>query len=106
VSGSRLGGAVVALIGAVALIGWLTNSRRLSAIGTDFIPVAPNTAVLFILLGGCLVVSAKWRWALAYKRSAITGSFIVAAGRLGEYLLGFDLGVDSWLFSIPHQNLG
>jgi two-component system cell cycle sensor histidine kinase/response regulator CckA len=106
VIGSRWGGTAVALIGAVALVGWMTGSRRLSAIGTDFIPMAPNTALLFILLGAGLSAPTKWRWALSYNRLAIALSLLFSASRVAEYLLGTNLGVDGWLFSFPSESLG
>ncbi|MEK7841173.1 MAG: hypothetical protein AAB197_00740, partial [Deltaproteobacteria bacterium] len=38
-------------IGAVAIAGWLTGSRTLTSIRADYIPMAPNTAISFIILG-------------------------------------------------------
>jgi two-component system cell cycle sensor histidine kinase/response regulator CckA len=106
VIGSRWGGATVVVIGAVALLGWMTGSRTLSAIGQDFIPMAPNTALLFILLGAGLCAPTKSRWALSYNRVAIALSFLFSASRVAEYLLGTNLGVDGWLFSFPSESLG
>jgi PAS domain S-box-containing protein len=94
------------LIGAVALLGWLTGSRALSAVGQDFIPMAPNTALLFILLGAGLGAPIESGWALPYNRIAIAVSFLFSASRVAEYLLGTNLGVDGWLFSFPSESLG
>jgi hypothetical protein len=106
VGGSRWGGAAVVVIGAVALLGWMTGSRTLSAIGRDFIPMAPNTALLVVLLGAGLCAPSKSPWALSYNRVAIALAFLFSASRVAEYLLGINLGVDSWLFSFPSESLG
>ena len=48
-------GLVVALVGLSALAGWGTGQRLISSIRADYIPMAPNTAVGFLLLGIALV---------------------------------------------------
>jgi PAS domain S-box-containing protein len=102
-----LGGATVAVIGVVALLGWVTGSRTLSAIRPEFIPVAPNTALLFILLGaGLWISSTSSRWAPQYNRFAIGLAFLLSGTRIAEYILGADLRVDNWVFSFPSESLG
>ena len=47
-------GLVVAIIGLSALVGWELGERTLAGIRSDYIPMAPNTAVAFLLLGSAL----------------------------------------------------
>jgi PAS domain S-box-containing protein len=105
--GTRLGGAAVALIGATALAGWLSGSRALTAFGASYIPMAPNTGVLFLLLGVSLaVLTAPHRHARLFARCAVAAALVVAAAHLAEYLVGADLGIDRWAFSTPSESLG
>ncbi len=51
-AGLRIGaGFAVVSMGILALAGWVTGLRLLAEIRADFIPMAPNTAIGFILLG-------------------------------------------------------
>ena len=47
-------GAITAGAGALILVGWAIGSDALTAIGTGYIPMAPNTALLFALLGNAV----------------------------------------------------
>ena len=49
-------GMVTALIGVSTLAGWITGQRLLSGVRPDYIPMAPNTAIGFLLLGITVVV--------------------------------------------------
>src|SRR6266481_2393379 len=53
---SQACGALVMLIGAGVLIGWFTNSTTLKGIRSAYIPMAPNTALVFLLFGVCLAI--------------------------------------------------
>jgi two-component system, cell cycle sensor histidine kinase and response regulator CckA len=103
----RIGGLTVASIGAVTLVGWLSHARTLSAVHPDFIPTAPNTALLFVLLGISLcTLGVGARQAVVLARSAIAISFLVAGARLAEYLVGVELNVDHWVFSFGSESMG
>ncbi|MBM4047142.1 MAG: hypothetical protein FJ279_18725, partial [Planctomycetes bacterium] len=47
-------GAVAALLGALALVGWFTGWRLLTSFRPDYIPMAPNTAISFVVLSAGL----------------------------------------------------
>lgn len=49
--------AVAAGLGGLALVAWEFNALTVAALGPDYVPMAPLTAVLFVLLGGLLA----WR---------------------------------------------
>jgi PAS domain S-box-containing protein len=44
-------GALAAVIGIVALLGWILGHPLLASFGAELIPMAPSTALLFVLLG-------------------------------------------------------
>ena len=98
---------VVALVAIVALIGWFTGRRSLASIRADFIPMAPNTALSFIVMGTALLLLSRGRTRdvlLALCASALVA--LVVLMRLSEYATRVDLGVDRWLFQFPAQRLG
>lgn len=100
-------GGGTAAIGAVALIGWLTEWRNLASIRPDYIPMAPNTALAFVTLGGTLCAltgAGRWRYRSARAGAALV--MVVVVLRLVEYITGADLGVDRWIFRVPGETLG
>jgi two-component system NtrC family sensor kinase len=102
-------GLVVAVIGLSALVGWGTGQRLLSSVRTDYMPMAPNTAVAFLLLGIALVAlpddsGRLWRKALAVGSAGFVAG-LVGFG-LAEYGLAVDLGVQGWFFRVPAGRLG
>ncbi|MFL5606645.1 MAG: PAS domain S-box protein [Gemmatimonadaceae bacterium] len=106
-TGSRLGGIFVVLIGAVALLGWGIGARSLTAIGADYIPMAPDTAALFVLLGASAVLStARSRHARLLAQLAVALSFVVALAHLAEPSVGADFGPDRGAFSVALDRIG
>ncbi len=102
-------GLVTAIIGLSALAGWGIGERALSGIRADYIPMAPNTAVGFLLLGITLVVMPEgagsfWRKAFAVGAAGFVAG-LVGFG-LAEYALSIDLGVQGWFFTVPTERLG
>lgn len=51
--------AAAASLGLTALVGWFAGSRVLASASPDLIPMAPSTAVLFVLHGASLVLLAR-----------------------------------------------
>ncbi len=102
-------GLIVALIGLSALTGWGLGQRSLSGIRSDFIPMAPNTAIGFLLLGITLLVMPDrdgrlWRKAFAVGAAGFVAGLV--GFRLAEYVLSVDLGVHGWFFQVPTERLG
>jgi len=48
---AEVAGLIVAVFGFVALLGWFLQLPALATFGTGLIPMAPGTAILFVLLG-------------------------------------------------------
>jgi len=99
---ARICGILSACIGGLGLAGWILDSRLLTEIHVAYIPVAPNTALLSILLGIALLFVARWPVPRA-MRFAIAGlvSFcILLSGlTLAGILTGIDLKIDSLFIS-------
>jgi two-component system, NtrC family, sensor kinase len=102
-------GAVSTVIGASALAGWVTGERLLSGVRADYIPMAPNTAIGFFLLGLAVLfmpgdAASSWRRITAVALSS--GVAALAALSLFEYAFAVDLGVQGWFLPVPGQRLG
>jgi signal transduction histidine kinase/ActR/RegA family two-component response regulator len=69
--------------------------------------MAPNTALVFVLLGTLLTLSVMRSQKV--KRFILAGTgliFFLVVARLIEYGTGADLGVDQWLFRFPSERFG
>ncbi|MFN2564473.1 MAG: ATP-binding protein [Gemmatimonadaceae bacterium] len=103
---ARLGGLAVAAVGGLALAGWVTGSAFLKGGSPSFIPMAPNTGLLFVALGLAVTACAGSGAGIRFARVAAAGALAVSGARLAEYLFGVDLRVDRWVFSVPSASLG
>jgi PAS domain S-box-containing protein len=104
---ARTSAIFVALIALIALVGWFTGRRRLASVGENFIPMAPNTALSFILLSPTIFLLARggtWRRRIGIVAAAIIA--VVVLLRLAEYATDREIGVDRWLFRFPGESLG
>ncbi len=90
-------------LAALALAGWATGNLRLASVRGDFIPMAPNTAACFLLLGAALLGRSSrpgFPRAVAFAVAAVAAHALVvesvesggpgggAGGRLGPFPLG------------------
>ncbi len=100
-------GALVMLFSALALTGWVLGYATLKGLNNKYIPMAPNTAAVFLLLGSSLVILArrlpKYVWAI---RVAIAAAVILVVARMSEYLTSIEFQVDQWLFRFPSESIG
>ncbi len=99
--------ALVVLAGSAALAGWATGRPALLGLRANYIPMAPNTALAFIVLGlGLFWVVSGWRGGrvLAGPGAALVG--VVGILRLVEYASGGGLAVDEWFFRVRAGQLG
>src|SRR4051812_41768821 len=95
-------------IAATAGVGWAMNWRVLAATRTIYIPMAPNTAVSFVLLGISLwmltlrrKVAPGVRLGVPRTSAAIVG--LIGLVRVWETSTNVDLGVDRWFFDGPDE---
>jgi PAS domain S-box-containing protein len=88
-------GSTCALVGALALIGWVFHIPALTRVGPSYNPMAANTAVAFVLDGLALILIACGR-----PRAAVVGatwSLLTGGLTLAECALSVDLGFDQML---------
>jgi PAS domain S-box-containing protein len=101
---AHLCGAASASMGALALAGWVTGLRELAAINNTWIPMSPNSAVAFLMLGTALALvhhDSRHSGKLVQLLSAAVG--IVTLARLAEAITGADWGVDRWILQAPAE---
>lgn len=58
----QIGAAVSAGIGCIALAGWLLNMSQLASLGQGLVPMAPSTALLFVVYGGALLFVCRAKY--------------------------------------------
>src|SRR5258706_2214704 len=104
---SQLCGLLVVLLSGAALIGWFSGSATLKGIGSGYIPMAPNTALVFILLGGSLALlgDRSIRF-LFFIRLVVILAVAMVTARTSEYLTSLELSVDHWVFRFPTEQVG
>jgi hypothetical protein len=87
-------------IGFIAIIGWLTNLWMLHSIRADYIPMAPSTALAFIIMSGSLFVSARWashHLATLFSKVSAVLVAVFALLMLIQFFLGTDFGIEKML---------
>jgi len=104
---SQLCGLIAAGLGMVAIVGWLTGWRILTGIRADYIPMAPNTALSFIVLGVSLyALITERKPALKLSRIGAAVIFVLSLIRFTEISVNINLNVDRWIFQVPSDKLG
>jgi two-component system NtrC family sensor kinase len=104
---TRACGALVALTGVMTLAGWATGRPALASLRANYIPMAPNTALAFIVLGAALVaVATPWRGSRLGAGLAAGVVGLVGVLRLIEYSSGGGFAVDDWFFRVRGGQLG
>ncbi len=104
---TQASGALVAVVGAMALAGWGTGRPGLASLRANYIPMAPNTALAFIVLGVALVaVASGWRGSRAVSGLGAGLVGFVGVLRLIEEVSGGAFAVDDWFFRVRGGQLG
>ncbi|HEX6188831.1 MAG TPA: PAS domain S-box protein [Pyrinomonadaceae bacterium] len=105
---SQACGLAVILISLAALIGWFSGSSTLKGIRPGYIPMAPNTAIVFLLLAAAALTLTATKSLRFWNIARITIGFAVVliVARMSEYLTSIELRVDQWLFNFPSESIG
>src|SRR5882724_2435922 len=104
---SQASGVLVVLISGAALVGWFTRSVTLKGIGAGYIPMAPNTALVFLLLGATLAIFSSGSAGFQYwPRLAVALAMAMVVARVSEYFTAIELSVDHWIFRFPAEQVG
>src|SRR5262245_28122489 len=80
---SRGLGLLVILISGAALLGWFSGSVMLKGVRSDYIPMAPNTSLVFLTFGAILAgFSFKSKRSINVIRAAALVALVLPATRL------------------------
>ncbi|NWJ51362.1 MAG: hypothetical protein HXX14_10890 [Bacteroidetes bacterium] len=93
-------GLIIILIGLFALTGWLLHIPVLSSIRSDFIPMAPATAIVFTLYG-LFFMNSTYLLSKGYEKQLVILVSILSlycSLQFIEYFLNVDLTFDTILF--------
>lgn len=98
---SRMAGAAILLLGLLVLAGWALDVLALKSVVPGLATMKPMTATGFALAGLALWLLQSDRPQAARGFGQLCGVTVAALGGgvLGEYLLGWDLGIDLLQFS-------
>ncbi|MCX7144048.1 MAG: PAS domain S-box protein, partial [Proteobacteria bacterium] len=80
-------GGISAAFGFAALGGWILKAQVFASLGSGWIPMAPSTALLFVLLGLALLFHARWPDSLAVHRAAIGAGLVTGTLALLLFML-------------------
>ncbi|HSF75805.1 MAG TPA: hybrid sensor histidine kinase/response regulator, partial [Microcoleus sp.] len=98
---SQIASLLVIAIGCLVLIGWQFDISLLkTGVPGMTSTMKANTALCFLLAGVSLRLLQYQRTRLHYRVAQGTAGFIIIIGllTLSEYLFGWHLGIDEWLF--------
>ncbi len=91
----------VGALACVGLLSWVSGQWRPVALGADYVPMAPSTAILLFLIGVATFVRARLSSSrrTAFILETFCGVTVIgAAGVLGlQQFAGFDLPIELWL---------
>ena len=104
-----IAGNAVAILGALALVGWALNLRVITTVTTGGYPILPLMALCFVLAGGALTMAVRKHRTPSTEAFQQTLAALVAtiAGlTLYEYLRGSESGFDLLLFGDRLKRVG
>ncbi len=96
-------------VGAAALLGWLLDVPVLKSFVPGLVTMKANAALAFVLAGLSLHLlqpgphAARWH---LLAQAAAAGTALIGAVTLSQYLFGWDLRIDQWLFDEPAGAIG
>ena len=112
---ASLAAIVAVAVGVMVLVGWAFDIAVLKSILPGWASMKPNTAVCFILIGIALWLTTR-QSSISNPHSAIMFSRLarlcgLLAGligllTLGEYIFGWNPGIDQWLAREPDDTVG
>jgi PAS domain S-box-containing protein len=89
--------AAVAAVAATAIVGWRFDIPVITRISSEYVPIAPSTAVSFLALAAAVVALARWperRRTATFVFGAITVVVVLAAHVLLQAVRGVDLDLE------------
>src|SRR5437868_907178 len=101
--------ATAVLVGCLVLLGWTFDIAALKSVLPMWVTMKANTATAFVLAGVALWLVRPERADQRRRRTGHLCAFTIAVLgllTLGEYLFGWDLGIDQLLFHDTARALG
>jgi PAS domain S-box-containing protein len=98
---SMLSGLFVAVLGAIVLVGWMLDITALKSVLPGLVTMKANTALGMLLCGSALALLSRGKSKKPIRLlTAVMAIVVIAVGTLtlGEYLFGWELGIDQLLF--------
>ncbi len=93
-------------IGMLVVVGWATGSRVWASFGPQYIPMAPTTALLVMLLSVSVVVCVSRIGMPRLRRIGVGAAILVCVASLvtlGDFLTGARWSYESWLVAHPDR---
>jgi hypothetical protein len=102
----RVGGAMLLILGATVLIGWIGNNPLLTTMLPDGTPMGFNSALCFVLTGASLMVLSFGARKLGALLGGVLGLFALAI--FLQYPFGRSFGIDQlfWPQTVPVEMPG
>jgi len=100
------------VVGAMVLVGWAFDIAVLKSILPGWVAMKANAAACFILIGIALLLVARPpatfnpRISTFFARLCGLLAGLIGLLTLGEYIFGWNPGIDQWLFREPDGALG
>ena len=91
-------------LGAIALVGWALERRRLTELGFGSSSLKVNTALCFVALGVAVMLRGTERQRLRNVLEVVAG--VIAVVTIVETLHGATPGIDELLFDDPFSPAG
>ncbi len=93
----------VLILALMTFVGWTTGLSLLASVRAKYIPMAPSTALCFLLVAIGLVLHAKRPRLLWIPRALAAVVLLVAAAKITEVLGGYRFGIDAWFVRNPEM---
>jgi PAS domain S-box-containing protein len=97
---ARVAAGIGVLVGLACLLGWILDIRTLTSLVPGAVEMKANTALCFVLCGIALMLLAGHSSTSVEgaARAAAVFAACIGVATLGEYLFGWQLGIDELLF--------
>ncbi len=112
---ASLAATLAVIAGVIVLAGWAFDIAALKSVLPGWVAMKANTAVCFILIGIALWLTARQAAISSPQRSTFFSRIARLGGllagligllTLGEYIFGWNIGIDQWLFHEPNDAVG
>jgi PAS domain S-box-containing protein len=99
----RITGTSVIAIGIAVITGWIFQYDPLMRIHPDLIPMKANTAIAFVFAGISLLLLATRKDGVQSSAGRLLAVAVLLIGciTMGEYVFGWDAGIDQLFFAEP-----